>query len=634
MECNMFLKNGKNVPNEADAGILSKIEKIEVKKYNRLILSKIEHSLNLIILIAIPLVLLLVINDYFRQNFLIMVVDSIITFSLIIITIYRHKFNSTVKISIIVLLTLVAGLTSMMVSGYAGAGFLTLLLGSLLIAGFLSTKVSIIYASFLAFVTIVFIALVYSGVISYDMSNPKFDPNTVSSWFNLSIVFIIKLYVTIVIIYTIRRYFSISLKQSEEQLDYINHIAYYDPLTGLPNKSKLMSLQEEMLRDAGFLAIFSIDGYRLMDSIYGEEVSNEIILAISELLKVKNDNILFYSRVDVNEFAFLWSKNNKSEFLPFVERSIAEVQIYPTITKWKKGIHIHLGYFEFTDTPQNLIDGYHNAKVALQESVINSGTKPIIYNQEIELRIKQEYDLKHAVNQAIINGDFVMHYQEKINGIDRQVIGVEALARWKSADLGFVSPSVFIPLINKSVLFAEFGNLVIQKVMGDCQKLREKYSSDLKISINISPQYLLSQDFISYILRAIDARKINPENIIFEITEEILIENIENAVSVLKELKKYGFKISLDDFGSGYSSLNYLSRLIFDEVKIDKSFIDHIANDPKIAKMIEIIVALKNVYGFDIVAEGVETEEQFNILMSMGDFIIQGYYFSKPQSIE
>ncbi len=623
----------KNVQNHIENRVKSVKDNGEYKKYNDLILSKIEHTLNIIIPMAVPLVILMVINDYIRQNIIIMVIDSLIVIALLVITIRKKQISNTVKITAIAFLTLIAGFASVTVSGFTGSGALTLLLGSILITGFLSKRISIFYAVFLVLAMAIFLVLVNKNIITYDISNQKFNPNIISSWINLFVVFNICLMIIIIIINTIKRYFSISLKQTEEQLNYINHLAYYDSFTNLPNRNKLLSVEQSLLNDAGLVVLFSIDGYNLIDSVYGEEVTQEILLAISSLLDVKNDNIICYARTDVNEFAFIWKRHKEDEFLPFVSASIEEVQKHKRITKWKRGIHFHLGYFDYTDQTIGILEAYKKAKIALQVARTSHAIEPVQYNEQIEKLIKEEENLKHAVEEAITHNQFVIYYQEKVENQTNQVVGVEALARWQSVDRGLVSPYVFMPVIENSTLFSAFGNLIIGLVLKDYEKLREKYSSDIKVSINISPKYLLSQDFINYIANEIDLNKVRPENIVFEITEETFIDNIDNAVAVIRDIKEYGFKVSLDDFGSGYSSLRYLARLDFDEVKIDKSFIDQIMTDPKIVKIIEIIAMLKGVYGFDIVAEGIETEEQYNMLKEIGDFIIQGYYFSKPQKL-
>ena len=606
---------------------------VDQKEYNRLILSKIEHSLNIIIPVTIPLVLLMVINDYLRSNSIIMYIDLAITVSMALLTVFRKRISNKIKIAFMALLTIVAGFTSLVVSGYAGAGFLTLLIGSMLITGFLSKRSSVLYALLLSGGAAVFIGLVHFGVVRYDLSNPKFDPNIIPSWINLLIVFIISLLILIVIINVIKKYFGMSLSKTEEQLNVIDKLAFYDSLTGLPNKNKLLSDNERLSGDAGILALFSLDGYSLINSIYGEDVTNEIIIGISELLEARKDQFLQYARTDANEFAFVWKKGRMDEFLPFVQQSIDAVQKHARLTKWKRGIHIHLGYFECSKSGGSFLEAYQKAKIALQDATANQILLPVKYDETMEARIRAEYDFRQMVDDAILSQAFTVVYQEKVDSESQQVVGVEALSRWNSKELGPVSPGKFIPVIEKSTLYSVFGNQVIRRVLDDYPKLCETYGPDIKVSINVSPQHLQSQDLISYISDPDNLGQAKPENIMFEITEEMLIDNIDYALTVVKDIKKLGFQISLDDFGSGYSSLSYLSRLIFDEVKIDRSFIDQITTDSRILKIIGIIASLKDVYGFAVVAEGVETQEQYDLLKSIGHFIIQGYYFAKPKKL-
>ena len=603
------------------------------KKYNQLILSRIEHSLNVIIPVTIPLVLLMVVNDYLRGNTFILFVDASIVVSLIVLTLLKNDISNRLKIIVMALLTVIAGFTSVFVSGYAGAGLLTLLVGCMLIAGFMSKRTSILYALLLSAGVIVFIVLVRFNVITYDISEPKFNPNLIPSWINLLIVFFISLMILIVIIHVIKKYLGMSLSKTEEQLETINQLAFYDALTGLPNKNKLLSDNERLQSDAGMIVLFSIDGYTLIDSIYGQEVTNEIMIAIGELLESKNEHFLQYARTDANEFAFVWKKGHEDAFLPFVEQSIEEVQNRQSLTKWKRGIHFHMGYYQCEPASGSFVSAYQKAKIALQEAKAHHAALPVKYDTAMESRIRAEYDFRHLVDEAIDNQEFTVDYQEKVDSETERVVGVEALARWHSKELGPVSPAVFIPVIERSLQYSVFGSQIIRRVVADYPRLRAKYGEGIRVSVNVSPQHLLSQDFINLISGADILGQIKPENIIFEITEETLLDNIEYALTVIKDIRQLGYQISLDDFGSGYSSLGYLARLLFDEVKIDKSFIDQLTTDAKIVKTVEIIAALKDIYGFSVVAEGVETQEQYDILKHIGHFIIQGYYFSKPEPL-
>ncbi|MBE0601813.1 MAG: diguanylate cyclase, partial [Firmicutes bacterium] len=321
-------------------------EPVAERDFNQLIQTKIQHSLNIIIPAAIPLVLLIVVNDYLRNNEMILYIDASIAVSLVALTLLKNDISNRFKIIILGLLTIIAGFTSAFVSGYAGAGLMTLLVGCMLVAGFLSKRISILYGLFLSAAVIVFVALVGLGVVTYDLSNPKFNPNLIPSWINLTVVFIISLLVLIVIINVIKKSFGESLRKAEEQLAQIIRLAFYDTLTGLPNKNKLLSDNQRLRGDTGLIVLFSIDGYALIDSIYGQDVTNEIIIAISELLESKKEYFQQYARTDANEFAFVWKKGREDAFLPFVEQSVQEVLSHHRLAKWKRGIHFHLGYYQ------------------------------------------------------------------------------------------------------------------------------------------------------------------------------------------------------------------------------------------------------------------------------------------------
>lgn len=210
---------------------------------------------------------------------------------------------------------------------------------------------------------------------------------------------------------------------------------------------------------------------------------------------------------------------------------------------------------------------------------------------------------------------------------------MEALSRWTDELIGTVSPSKFIPVLEEMGKSVEFGELLISKVFTDYAKLCEKYNDSISVAINISPNHLIDINFLDYIRHEIIQFDMLPRRVTLEITEGIMIEDFSDVSRIIDRIKKLGFKISLDDFGSGYSSLSYLVKLNIDELKIDQSFVEQINTNDKIDKMIEMIVSLSEHYRLNIVAEGVETKEQYEKLLEFGCHEIQGFYFSKPEAI-
>lgn len=256
------------------------------------------------------------------------------------------------------------------------------------------------------------------------------------------------------------------------------------------------------------------------------------------------------------------------------------------------------------------------------------------YDSLLEEQFRTDETIKNLLPFAIAQDEITICYQEKTDCDLNKVVGVEALARWISPVLGDVSPTVFVPILEKANLSETFGRMIIQKVLDEYPRLIEKYNPEITVSINISPSHLASIEFTEFVIGEVEKRGIDATRITLEITEDSLIESLDIIAGVLFKLRNFGFKISLDDFGTGYSSLSYLSRLGFDELKIDRSFINQLNEDSRTGMLIRTIINLKDTYGIDVVAEGVETQVQSDILKDFGCNVHQGYLFSKPTPLK
>ena len=227
-----------------------------------------------------------------------------------------------------------------------------------------------------------------------------------------------------------------------------------------------------------------------------------------------------------------------------------------------------------------------------------------------------------------------MVFQPKISIKGEKVNGFEALVRWVSQELGFVSPAEFIPIAENTGFIVELGKYIIEESFKKCRELYESSDNKFHIAINISDIQLREEGFIDFVSALLNKYNIPPEYIEFEITEGVIMQSVSRNIELLLNLKKLGVSIALDDFGTGYSSLSYLKRLPIDVLKIDKSFVDGIGVDEKSEYIAESIIKLSHSLDLKVVAEGVETKEQLGYLDKMKCDIAQGYYFSKPEKFE
>ncbi|MEP6902557.1 MAG: EAL domain-containing protein, partial [Actinomycetota bacterium] len=245
----------------------------------------------------------------------------------------------------------------------------------------------------------------------------------------------------------------------------------------------------------------------------------------------------------------------------------------------------------------------------------------------------RKLELENKLRHALERGEFEVYYQAKKDFTSDEVVGMEALVRWNHPELGLVSPMEFIPLAEESGLIIPLGEWILQTACRQSKILQDE-NYNLRVSVNLSTRQFQDTCLAGKIIRIIEETGINPHNLELEVTESVIMKNAETAVNILNEIRKAGVKISIDDFGTGYSSLGYLKRLPIDVLKIDKSFVQDITNDPNDASMVMAIISLAHNLRLKIIAEGIETAEQHKLLHLLRCDEWQGFLFSKPIAFE
>ena len=239
-------------------------------------------------------------------------------------------------------------------------------------------------------------------------------------------------------------------------------------------------------------------------------------------------------------------------------------------------------------------------------------------------------ELENKLKTAIRNERFILYYQPQYYTSTKKLRGVEALIRWQDEDNKFISPALFIPMAEKNGTIVPIGKWVVEQSIKQYAIWRSQFGFPFVMSINISALQYKEDDFVESVVEVMERYKVSPSEIELEITESVLIDDFEEVYEKLKALRSYGIRISLDDFGTGFSSLSYLKKLPIDTLKIDKSFIDTVLTDSSSRVIMESIVNMVKALGFESIAEGVEQMEQYEYLQSIGCNVIQGYLFSKP----
>lgn len=272
------------------------------------------------------------------------------------------------------------------------------------------------------------------------------------------------------------------------------------------------------------------------------------------------------------------------------------------------------------------------ALLAANQASVSNDEKSVMFNRTMQIRSTTELAIKNSLHYALDHSEFTLNYQPKIKLSDGTLCGAEALLRWNNPILGNISPADFIPVAEQNGLIVDIGVWVMENAAAQWARWYPEENDGARLSVNVSSVQLANQQFISQLTAVINRSGINPSQFELELTETAMMRDIENTAAVLRDIRSLGVKISIDDFGSGYSSLNYLNRLPIDIMKIDRSFICPMFRQSGGVELVRNMIRLGKDLGIEVVAEGVEQQEQLELLQNLGCDVIQGYYFSKPLS--
>jgi diguanylate cyclase (GGDEF)-like protein len=420
--------------------------------------------------------------------------------------------------------------------------------------------------------------------------------------------------------------------KSNQQID---KLAYYDSLTQLPNRYLFeRSIQNRISlgQSEAYVLLINIKGIKVINALHGIGFGDQILTLIGNILKqytLERPDIMVAS-LGGDEF-ILWIQNSSRTR---IEDAIVKFDLNnnQTLTPDRLGhrLQYRVSGIHFPTEANDLDEVIRKLSIAMNVAREESIRHLVWFEPEMEKKIEREQKLKNQLEKAIENSEFRIAYQEKVDIKTQTVVGLEALARWNVLEFGDISPEEFIPIITKSDLIVPFGKNIFQKVVSQIPKLLESYGHQIKISINISPIFFLYPNFNEYVIEYLKKQSVDPNILIFEITEDVFIDEIETIQKIVSSLRSNGISVSLDDFGKGYSSLHYMQKIQFDELKIDKSFLDDIAISDRNFLLLESICHLADSLGLKTIAEGIEREEQIIRLKKTSCHIVQGYIYSKP----
>jgi diguanylate cyclase (GGDEF)-like protein len=423
--------------------------------------------------------------------------------------------------------------------------------------------------------------------------------------------------------------------EKAEKLDYIS---YYDPLTGAPNRTlfhERLKLQlENAAREKQQLALLIVDveRFKTINDSLGRHAGDALLKEIAERIKQGGHPTSWFARIGADHFALVvLGISSEAELARSVERRLGEIFGTPfVIADTLLRISARLGIALFPADGADSESLFRNAEAALKKAKV-TGERYLFYTPEMTARVAEKLSLENKLRQALEKEEFVLHYQPKVTLEERRIVGVEALIRWQSPEAGLVPPMKFIPLLEETGLILEVGAWALKRAALDYRAWAQAGLKPPKVAVNVSAIQLRQRDFVRTVEQSITQDGATA-GIDLEITESLIMENVQESIHKLDELRRLGVGVAIDDFGTGYSSLSYLARVPAETLKIDRSFIKAMAEDPATMTLVQTIISLAHSLNLRVVAEGVETEEQAKMLRLLRCDQMQGYLFSRPVS--
>ncbi len=418
----------------------------------------------------------------------------------------------------------------------------------------------------------------------------------------------------------------------------IEKLAYFDPLTGLPNRSQMHeTLDRLMLEDDQLLALLFIDldRFKPINDTMGHPVGDLVLKEVAQRLRLAIRESDLVARIGGDEFTVIMPSLENTELAITQAINVSEHILHQMmqpfeIEERQLYLSASVGIALFPQNASSGMDLLRNADTAMYYAKAMGKNNFQFYAEEMNIRAMERLELENNLHLALRRNEFELYYQAQWDTKNNKLCGIEALLRWHRPSFGLVGPDKFIPVIEETGLIVPIGEWVLRAA---CEQIIEWQEAGFvvpKLSVNISARQFKDAKMLDSICHIVDETGVDPELIELELTESILMDDVDRTLAVLNEARKMGFHLSIDDFGTGYSSLSYLKQFPVNNLKIDQSFIRNLPNNQADAQITRTIVAMANNLGLGVIAEGVENEAQRRFLQEVGCYQVQGYMYSKP----
>lgn len=421
----------------------------------------------------------------------------------------------------------------------------------------------------------------------------------------------------------------------------LNHLAYHDALTDLPNRilfeDRLIQALASAQRSRQTLCtmFLSLDHFKKVNDTLGHALGYRLLQEVAERLIGSIREGETVARFEGDEFALLLTQISDTEGVVDVAQHIKEALNLPfTIDGHELFITISIGISLYPDDGRDAPTLLKNAGAALYRAKEQGGDTYQFYTSDMNAKALKRLAMENSLHRALERKEFEVYYQPQVDTSTKQVVGMEALVRWQHPELGLVSPAEFIPVAEDTGLIVPIGEWVLRAACTQSKSWQEEGFTLLRVAVNLSARQFQQQNLSDMVIQVLQETGLNASDLELELTESSIMKNVESAIRTLSELKAMGINISIDDFGTGFSSLGYLKRLPIDILKIDQSFVRDATTDPDDAALIMAIITLAHNLKLKVIAEGVETEEQLRFLHLLRCDVWQGYLFSKPLPAE
>lgn len=425
-----------------------------------------------------------------------------------------------------------------------------------------------------------------------------------------------------------------NIKQTEKELE---RMAYYDPLTGLPNRTLFQErLKHEILstrRHKGRLALLflDLDRFKHVNDSFGHSVGDELLKVIADRLTAEvreNDTV---TRLGGDEFTVIVSElSDIDSATALVERMLKRIQEPIELVGQQLHVGASIGIALYPDDGEDAETLLRHADMAMYQAKDQGRNAFHYFTQKLQDRASSRLLLENQLREAIDKQQFALYYQPKLELHSRRVLGMEALIRWHHPTQGLISPAEFIPVAEETGLIVPLGHWVLEEACRQTQQWHQQGFTHLRVSVNLSARQFAKVDLVDDVRDVLERTQLSSDALELEITESMVVDASSSANEKLVQLRQLGLEISIDDFGTGYSNLQYLKRFPLTSLKIDRGFVRDLMVDREDAAIIKAIILMARGLGLNVIAEGVETQEQLDFLLEHRCPMGQGYLFSPP----